>query len=154
MQLNYLEGSFQVFSVKIYEKIVGSGKHQHHYTCIDFIENPFSFEFTISKEHFFSKMGKMVGFKDIEFDDMEFDKMFLLKSKEEEQFRRLLDYKIQGKLKEISGSIHSAIQSKKGNFSYQQMGAIHTEKAQEDLEKVFKFMIELAKKGRQQTNES
>lgn len=76
--LNYLTGFVRQYPIEIYEKIIGSGKNSHLYTCISIKNTSLNYNFSIGKEHFFSKIGKTFGFKDIEFDNPEFDKILCL----------------------------------------------------------------------------
>jgi len=135
-----LDGTRNGLPISIHEKIVGSGKNQRMFTAVSFSPSPFNFEFSISKEHFFSKIGKNIGFKDIEFDNFEFDKKFLLKSKQEDQFRQLLDYNMQHKLTGIYNVMKGQILSNSTEFSYTIPGGFAKQENVDDFEKVLAFM--------------
>ena len=77
-----IKGTKSDLSFEFFEEVVGYGKSKRTFTLIKFENSPFDFEFKIGKEHFFSKMGKIFGFRDIEFRNEKFDRAFLLKSKD------------------------------------------------------------------------
>lgn len=147
-KLNVMSGSLEGCQVQIYEKIVGSGKNRSMHTFIEFSPNPFDFDFRIAKEGFFSKVGKSLGSKDIEFNDHEFDKTFLLKSKEEEKFRAIMDYPAQQALRGIEKDLIGSIYSQGDKFSYSIMGGFTKEEKIEDFERVLDFMRLLIKNRR------
>ncbi|MBL8813721.1 MAG: hypothetical protein JNM43_26375 [Planctomycetaceae bacterium] len=77
-----------------YRYIVGSGKHSRtiHQTLAIFrsprLQTP---DFVISPEGFFSRVGAMLGWQDIDFDDSpEFSRKFVLKGSNEEAIRGFL----------------------------------------------------------------
>ncbi len=142
-QLNRLEGNRQDIPLVIYEKVVGSGKNQVLYLMTTFSPSPFPFEFTIGKEGFFHKIGKVMGMNDIQFGDEEFDKKFRLKSKSEDQFRSLLNYKLQQALALIGDDLRGNIESKNGEFTYTIVGGVAKEKQFDSLKRVLNFMEEM-----------
>lgn len=146
-KLNILSGEINGNQIMVYEKIIGSGQNRTINTFITFDPNPFDFSFTISKEQVFSKIGKKLGFKDIEFDDFEFDKTFLLKSKDEEKFRRLIDYTIQSELKKTSDSLAGSIRSNDNVFEYQFPSALFKENQLDNFKNVLDLMLKLTKKA-------
>lgn len=139
----HLSGKWKEHYVEIYERIVGSGKNQTVYTQIKFSNSPHNFQFRIGKEHFFSKIGKAIGFKDIEFDDLEMDKKFLFKSKDEDRFRTLMNYKILHDLQGVEKAITGNIENKDGVLMYTLVGVLNKQEKVDDLEKVLKFMGKL-----------
>ena len=144
-KLNVLHGNLDGCPVQIYEKMVGSGKNRAMHTYVEFTPSPFHFDFRIAKEGFFSKVGKTFGAKDIEFNDFEFDKKFLLKSKEEEKFRSILDYKAQHALSEIEKDLFGSIHNNGGKFSYSIPGGFAKEEKIADFERILDFMRLLIK---------
>ena len=74
--LNTIDGTMNDCHFQIYEQIEGSGKHQHVVAYIKFYNSPLNFDFKISKEHLFSKAGKMFGKQDIQMGNEEFDNLF------------------------------------------------------------------------------
>lgn len=147
-KLNVLSGQLDGNQVLIYEKIVGSGKNRSLYTFVEFTPNPFDFQFSIGKEGFFSKIGKSLGAKDIEFDNTEFDKTFLLKSKEEDKFRAMMDYRAQEALRGIENVLVNSIVSNQKTLSYSIFGGFTKEEKIEDFERVMDFMRLLIKNKR------
>ena len=148
VMIPHLGGRWRNHNVEVYEKIVGSGKNQTVYTNIRFSNSPHNFQFRIGKEHFFSKIGKKMGFKDIEFDNFELDKKFLFKSKDESEFRILMDYKLLHDLQGIEHCIKGNIQNDRNVLSYSMVGAITKAEKMEELEKVLGFMGKLMEKSR------
>jgi hypothetical protein len=144
-KLNVLHGNIENCPVQIYEKMVGSGKNRAMHTYVEFTPSPFDFDFRIAKEGFFSKVGKTFGSKDIEFNDFEFDKKFLLKSKEEEKFRSIMDYKAQQALNGIEKDLFGSIHNSGGKFSYSIPGGFVKEEKIADFERILDFMRLLIK---------
>lgn len=148
IMIPHLNGKWRDHYVEIYEKIVGSGKSQAVYTNIRFSKSPHNFQFRIGKEHFFSKAGKKMGFKDIEFDNFELDKKFLFKSKDESQFRSIMDYKLLHDLEEIVGCFRGDIYNQKGVMTYTMAGVANKPERIDELEKILQFMGKLMEQGR------
>ncbi len=142
-KLNTLTGQQNGRPVQITERIIGAGKHQTIQTFVEFKPSPFDFEFTISKEHFFSKIGRKMGLKDIEFDDFDLDRTFLLKSKDEEKFKALLDYRMQAALKEIDEPLKGTIRSTDKAFEYHLLSTAYDEDAANRLKSIMAFMQRL-----------
>lgn len=147
VKLPFLTGKIGDHTVDIYEKVVGSGKHQSYYTEINFSNSPHNFQFRIGKEHFFSKVGKKIGFKDIEFDHYELDKQFLFKSDNEGLFRALMNYKVLHDLEGLIPKFKGAIQHQNGMLNYSQLGVLSKPEQFEDLELILTFMTKLIQKS-------
>lgn len=147
-KLNTLYGPMEGETITIYEKIVGSGKNQTLQTNIVFEPNPFDFEFSIAREGFFSKAGKLFGGGDIEFGDEEFDKKFLLKSKDEAKFRSLMDFRAQEELRRIEKKLAGTISSTPTNFNYYFMGGFTKEEKIKEFNQVLDFMRMLIRNKR------
>lgn len=143
IRIPHLSGNWQNHHVEIYERIVGSGKNQTVYTNIQFNRSPHNFEFRIGKEYFFSKIGKKIGFKDIEFDDLDLDKTFLFKSKEEDRFRTLMDYRILHDLQGVASSMRGSIKNQNGLLTYTFVGVANKPEKIAELEKILRFMGKL-----------
>lgn len=141
----HLGGTRKGKRVEIFEQIVGSDKNQQVYSNVK-IYNSHNFQFKIGKEHLFSKMGKALGLKDIEFDNFELDKKFLFKSKDEGQFRTLMDYQILQDLMQIESDIVGTIHNDAGVLSYSVLGDAGNDERMRRLVSVFHFMEKLAAK--------
>jgi hypothetical protein len=141
--LNYLTGFVRQYPIEIYEKIIKSGKNSHMYTCISIKNTALNYNFTIGKEHFFSKIGKTFGFNDIEFDNPEFDKIFRLKSDDEARFRMLMNYELQNDLMELNTHLRANIVNSPGQLEYTIFGGLDNEARVEELEKVVAYMVKI-----------
>jgi len=144
-RLNDLQGEINNYQVHVYEKIVGSGKHQTVVCNFSITPSPFNFEFRIGKEHFFSKTGKLLGLKDVEIGDEKFDKIFLLKSKDESQLKSVINYKIQGELMQIKDALKSSIYVDANAITYATIQPVAKQKQLDDFEKVLHFALSLLK---------
>jgi hypothetical protein len=142
-QLNSCQGAVGGFQLQIWEKMEGSGKNRTVVTRAKIEKTPLDFQFKIGKEHIFSKAGKMLGMKDIEFNDFEFDKKFLLKSKNEEAFRQMLNHKMLNELKTIKDNLSGSIRNDGTSMTYMYYGALAHEKQFSSFEKVVDFMLKL-----------
>ena len=143
--LNSIQGEYQGVHLNIYEKMVGSGKNRHVITVLNVSNANMTFDFSIGKEHFFSKTGKLLGMKDIEFGDAAFDKAFLMKSKSEDEFRGLMNYENQAKLSGIKDDLAGTISCKDGLISYSITGVLGYRKNREKFMNVLQFVIDLTK---------
>lgn len=146
--LNEVNGDLEGCQFQMFEKMVSSGKSKQVVTTIQFSNTPFHFDFRIGKEHLFSKTGKMLGLKDIEFRDEKFDKTFLMKSKSEDEFRALMNYEMQSKLSAIEKDLKASLYANNGQLSYSYYGPLANEKVFNSCEKVIDFMRELIKSAR------
>jgi hypothetical protein len=138
-------GKLENLDFELHEDVVGSGKSRKVYTVAKFTNSPFPFEFKIGKEHFFSRVGKLFGFKDIEFRDEKFDRKFLLKSTDEGQFRAIMNYSIQADLSQIANDLSGTIENAGSILSYRFLGEITKEEKLDHLKKVIEFMVKLQK---------
>lgn len=149
VKVPHLSGTRNGLPLEIYEYIVGSGKNQTVYTAIRYSQSPHDFQFRIGKENFFTRVGKKVGFKDIEFDNFELDKKFLFKSKDEDQFRAIMDYKLLHDLEGVVNSMRGTIENKNGALTYTMAGNASKPERFAELEEVLGFMDKIvAKKER------
>lgn len=139
--LNDLQGTWNGYPFRIYEQMVGSGKNKSVVTYATFENVPFDYDFKIGKEHIFSKAGKMLGLKDIEFQDAEFDKKFLIKAKDEDKFRAFFNYKLQEELKMIKDDLKATIRVQNGTMTYSHYGPLPNEKVFKSFETVVGFMF-------------
>ena len=146
--LNEVNGDLDGCQFQIYEKMVSSGKSKQVVTTIQFSNTPLHFDFKIGKEHLFSKTGKMLGLKDIEFRDEKFDKTFLMKSKSEDEFRALMNFENQAKLLAIEKDLKASIHCANGQLTYSYYGPLANEKVFASCEKVIDFMRTLLKSKR------
>lgn len=143
MILPRLEGFWRDKELLIYEKVVGSGKNQTIFTVVEFPTSPYDFNFKIGKEHFFSKVGKKLGFKDIEFDNFELDQKFLFKAKEEDQFKSMMNYKLLHELSGIEASLVGNIENIDRKLSYTITGIVNKPDKMAKLESVMGFLVKL-----------
>ncbi|MCB9225022.1 MAG: hypothetical protein R2780_05290 [Crocinitomicaceae bacterium] len=143
VMLNSVKGDYKGCQFEIYEQMQGSGKNKQVVTYVNFRNTPFDFDFKIGKEHIFSKTGKLLGMKDIEFGDAEFDKKFLIKSKEEDKFRSFFNFKLQEELRQIGSDLKSSIHAKDGTLSYYNYGPLPNQKQFDSFERVVGFMFKL-----------
>lgn len=146
--LNEVNGDLDGCQFQLFEKMVSSGKSKQVVTTVQFSNTPFTFDFKIGKEHLFSKTGKMLGFKDIEFRDEQFDKKFLLKSKSEDEFRALMSHEMQARLMEIEKDLKASIRCENGHLTYSYMGPLANEKLFGTCENVINFMRHLIRAKR------
>lgn len=144
-RLNDLQGQIDGLDVHIYEKIVGSGKHQTVVCNFSISPSPFNFDFRIGKEHFFSKTGKLLGMKDVEIGDEKFDKIFLLKSKDESQLKSVINYKIQGELMQVKDDLKSSIYANSEAVTYATIQPVTKQAHLASFEQVLRFAINLIK---------
>lgn len=141
--LNTIDGTLNNCHFQITEKIIGSGKNQQVMAEIKFFNSPINFDFKISREHLFTKVGKKFGVQDIEIGNDEFDSLFLLKSESENEMKDLMTYDIQIELREIVKELRAAIVQKNGVLSYSVPGGLINEKAFKSTERVIDLMIKL-----------
>lgn len=144
-RLNDLQGQIDGLDVHVYEKIVGSGKHQTVVCNFSISPSPFNFDFRIGKEHFFSKTGKLLGMKDVEIGDEKFDKIFLLKSKDESQLKSVINYKIQGELMQVKDDLKSSIYANPEAVTYATIQPVTKQAHLASFEQVLRFAINLIK---------
>ncbi|UKN00482.1 hypothetical protein K6119_12145 [Paracrocinitomix mangrovi] len=140
-----LTGSVGDLTIRIDEKIIGKGKSKKVYTQIIFSDSPIKVDFKIGKETFFSKAGKIFGFKDIEFQDHQFDKTFLIKSSDESSFKAFLDYKKQALLSKNQHDLNGTLQCESGVFSYVSRMEIQKPSQITQLDHILELMLELQK---------
>jgi len=152
-KLNTMVGQKDGIDVLIGERMVGSGKNQTVVTTLTLSPTPFDFDFKIGKEHIFSKMGKGLGLKDVEVGDEKFDKRFLLKSKDPDKLKMLIDYNIQADLKAIDADLKSSIYGKGNTLTYALHQPMMKQKQIDSFEKVMEVMLKLVtkKNGRRET---
>lgn len=143
--LNEVKGEIEGMEFHMYEKMEGSGKNRHVVTRVHLNNTPIDFEFKIGKEHIFSKAGKMLGMKDIEFNNAEFDKKFLMKSKDEQKFRSLMNPNMQAGLSAIQKDMSATIYHKDNQMTYLQYTPLVKEAHFQSFERVFDYMLKLCK---------
>ncbi|OIQ31375.1 MAG: hypothetical protein BM555_05295 [Crocinitomix sp. MedPE-SWsnd] len=152
-KLNTMVGQKDGINITIDERMVGSGKNQHVVTTLTLTPTSFDFDFKIGKEHIFSKMGKGLGFKDVEIGDEKFDKRFLLKSKDPDKLKMLVDYNIQADLKAIDADLKASIYGNGNIMTYALSQPMMKQKQLDSFEKVMELMLKLVtkKNGRRET---
>lgn len=138
-----IKGELENLHFEITEVVVGYGKSKKTWTTIHFYNSPFDFDFKISKEGFLSKMGKVFGFKDIEFRDEKFDKKFLLKSTHEEKFRQLLTDQVRAKLMDIADDFKGSLENISAELKYSSQEEIMDNTSIDKLDRILAFMTTL-----------
>lgn len=141
-----LKGKYKDLPIEIYETIKGSGKHKVRYTNVSLACPDFGFSFSIGKENFLSRIGKWVGFNDIEFQDMQLDKTYLFKSKDESKFRALMTHDILAELSRIKLSMKGAINYDSKGLTYAMPVELTDSAKTSDLESILSFMGKLITK--------
>lgn len=140
-----LKGKYNGNSIDIYENSKGSGKNKVRYTNIKMDCKSFGIVFTIGKENFLTRMGKWIGFNDIEFKDYELDRTFLFKCKEEDKFRTLMNHEILHELQRVSKSMKGAISYKDGELIYSMPLELFDETRKSQFEVIFPVLDKIAK---------
>lgn len=142
-----LEGTFRNTVLSIYTDRRGSGKHTHYYTVINIRlwANP-GFEFRLTKEGFFQKIGKAFGMQDIQVGNEVFDKAFVLKSPDENRARQVFDIMLCNKLAEHEKQIRSAISLNQGIMHYEEMVIVNSDEMINRVNLIVNLSIEIAEK--------
>ncbi len=141
--LNTVQGHWRGYPFAVYEEMVGSGNSRQIYTYAVFENVQFPSNFKIGKEHIFTKTGKLLGMKGIEFGDAEFDKKFDIKAEDEPTFRLFFNQSLQEALKSIKDDLASSIRLDNGILSYYHYGPLLNEKKFHSFEQVLQFMMKL-----------
>jgi hypothetical protein len=123
----FLNGSQNNVDFVISEEVNGTGRSKVVTTYLQFNTSPFDFQFTIGKEHFMSKLGKVFGLRDIEFQNRPFDKDYLLKAEDESKFRAMMDHELQQQLMQVSEHFNGVITNNAGILRYAFKGEMHHE---------------------------
>ncbi len=139
-----LKGQYKGIPIEIYEKVKGSGKQKVRYTIIKIESKDFGFKFSIGKENFLTRMGKWIGFNDIEFQDHELDRTFLFKSKDEQRFRSLINQEILAELSRIKESMKGAITFKDSALEYAVAHEMVDDLKRSQFEEVFPVLEKIA----------
>ncbi len=84
-------GPFQDYQIEVRTITRGSGKNSKTYTQINTLAHPpLAMGLRVYREGFFSSVGKVLGFQDIQTGDATFDERFIIKGRNEDAVRRLL----------------------------------------------------------------
>lgn len=144
-QFPVLSGTYKNHNVVLSRYTVGHGKHKQTYTYISLMLVDPGFEFSIAKEGFWNKL---FGGQDVKFGDEEFDKTYFIKSKTEDQVRRIIDAAVRKVLMEANASkLYSGnITFKKGELRYTEQGDMITEKVRNRFEAMMQITPFLAGK--------
>lgn len=144
-QFPVLSGVYKNQSVILSRYTVGHGKHKKTYTYISSTLADPGFEFSIAKEGFWNKL---LGGQDVKCGDEEFDKTYFVKSKSEDQVRRIIDSAVRKVLMEVNASklFSGNITFKKGDLRYTEMGDMVSEKVRNRFEAMMQVMPFLAGK--------
>ena len=143
--LHQLKGKYKGYPIHIFEQMEGQRKGQHLATHIVFLNSPFNFEFTISKENLINKVEKKLNKQVVLFNDNALDNTFWLKSNDEIKFKRLLNTRKTEALKSIENNLHFKIENNGNELSYTIYENLYSPKAFKDLEFVMDFMVLLLK---------
>ena len=103
-----LKGNFKGYYLKILEKNVGSGDDHQTLTIIQ-INPSTSNNFSITREDFFTKAGKVFGVHDIQIDDALLDKKFFFTSEDRALLRQVFDQTTIDKMKLIQKDFKKGI---------------------------------------------
>lgn len=112
-----LKGNFKGYHLKIIEKSVGSGEDHQTLTIIQ-INPSTSNNFSITREDFFTKAGKIFGVHDIQIGDALLDKKFFFTSEDRELLRQVFDQTTIDKMKLIQKDFKGSIQNKSSKLEY------------------------------------
>ena len=137
-----IKGVISNLQFEIFEEIEGYGKSKTTYTKIKFPKSSFDFDFKISKEHFISKLGKLFGFHDIEFRNDKFDSRFLLKSRDENKFRQIMNDRTQTILMEMEDGVMGTIENTNGQLIYTSYREITDQTKMDQLDQILNFLID------------
>ncbi|WP_027420682.1 hypothetical protein [Crocinitomix catalasitica] len=143
--MSTLKGPVKGVDVLIKEQISGKGKGS--YVAIEIIiDIPESdFNFTISREDILSKVGSVLGYKDIQIGVEAIDKKFHFMSDDEVKFKAILNYNLQQELKSILKNLNGTIQLKDKRFIYKMRSEWFNQKKWDELDRVLKFMMIIAR---------
>lgn len=141
-----LTGTLFNHPVRIYEEKVSDGDDGYNiYTHLTFANSPFAFGFKIRKERFLNKIGKKLGFNDIEFGDKELDAMYNFKAHHEVFFREIMTMEIQKKIMDVRGVFNGTLHNSKGKLDYSSEMELTNQPAVRELKLIMGFMEDLLK---------
>lgn len=142
-----LNGYMGPYPTRVYHYVVSSGKSSTTYACACLtISNSRRKQFTLSREHLFSKVGKGLGMQDIQAGDRRFDEEILIKGNAESFIRIGLVDSIKDKLLDLFEARRSSgtIELKKEELKYYEAGQIADDDARERFEIVLEILVDLA----------
>ncbi len=139
-----LRGEIDNNSFTLEEEIRRMGKRRVYHTVVRFENSP-GFDFKIGKENFFTRLGKLIGFKDIEFENHQIDRSYLFKSKNEEKFRAFITDEILYDLGRIKERFNGSIHADSSSLYYEFQGQIMSEEIFEDIEVIIALMRKMIK---------
>lgn len=144
-QFPILSGTYKNRNVILSRYMVGSGKHRQVFTYISLTLADPGFEFSIAKEGFWNKL---FGGQEIKLGEEEFDKTYFIKSKTENQVRRIIDSALRKVLMEANASklFGGNITFGKGELRYTEQGDMISEKVRHRFEAMMQIMPYLAEK--------
>lgn len=139
-----LKGTYQESPIEVFETSKGSGKHKVRYTNLKLACPDFGFNFSIGKENFLTRIGKWIGFKDIEFQNSQLDRFFLFKSKDEGKFRALMNHDILAELSRVKSSLKGAIKYDTEGLIYAMPVELVDNLKKNDFENILPLMKKIA----------
>ena len=133
-------GSYRGYQVYLYTYTSGSGKNKTTYTSfIAYTGIGNRSHLQISKEGFLSKIGKALGFQDIQVGDQAFDEAFIVKSSTPELIPYILTPQIRQTM--VQGSHYLNLRIAQGSVIFNTVGL---EKNGENLRYILEFLVMVA----------
>lgn len=101
-----IHGTFRNYRIEVTTITRGSGKNQKTYTRVKTFTNPhLALGIRVYREGFFSGVGKVLGFQDIQVGDKGFDDRFIIKGRDEEAVLRLLHSELRHRLSQYDAAV-------------------------------------------------
>jgi len=117
-----LHGIYRNHPIRIYIDTVRSGKYSTDYTVVDVdFDSKCKIDMAMYKKAFSAKLAEKLGAQDVKLGNSQFDKKYMLKGKNEEAIREILNQEIQEK---IIGIGDCNLKMAGGNASFRQKGNI------------------------------
>jgi len=140
----HARGQYQGTGFSVFEERRKTGRNRSNFTIIRF-PSIGPVDFRIAKENFLTRMGKLIGFNDIEFNDYDIDRTFLFKSKDEKGFRTLMDHRRLNELAQRKESFDGALEGSGNYLQYVFRGQITDENAYDNVQSLMKLLYEFGK---------
>lgn len=133
------KGTYKETPFSVLEERRKTGRSKSTFTIIRF-PSAGQIDFRIAKENFFSRMGKLIGFNDIEFNDHDLDRIFLFKSKDEKAFRSLMSPALLHELNLRKNHFQGAIEGNDEHLQYVFRGSIKGEEEYEYVQSMIRLL--------------
>jgi hypothetical protein len=135
-------GSYKGHNVYLYTYTQGSGKNKTTYTSfIAYTGIANRAQLRVSKEGFLSKIGKALGFQDIQVGDREFDEAFIVKSATPDLLPHILTPQIRRTM--VQGKHYLNLSISQGSVIFSMVGI---EKNIENLRYILEFLVMVAQR--------